>query len=119
MHIKMLKHLLSYRLSSLWIARLLLVMGMVGVLLFAVPGNVCVNSAAPDVATYINQHGGQTTPDQVAQDLLSGNLPSNVTYDQKISDVYLSTDYTGPLTAATMQDVPSQFHATATIEKES
>jgi serine protease Do len=206
MHVKILTHLLFYRVLSLWLARLLLVMGMVGVLLFAVPGNgkttyaaslhagydtdpvriavdiakpavvriltfvkghlivhfrngdvtfpqgngaysqtlsgsgafitahgdiltadhvvspprdVFVNAAAPDVATYITQHGGQTTPDQVAQDLLSGNLASSATYDQKISEVYLSTDYTGPLTVATMQDVPSQFHATATIEKES
>jgi trypsin-like peptidase len=83
------------------------------------PGDVFFNAAAPDVANYLNQHGTPTTADQAVQALLSGQLPSNASYDQKISEVFLSTDYTGPLTATTLQDVPSSLHATATIEKES
>jgi trypsin-like peptidase len=83
------------------------------------PGVVFANAAAPDVAAYLNQHGTPTTADQVAQALLSGQLPSNASYDQKTSEVFLSTDYSGPLNAATLQDVPSSLHATATIEKES
>ncbi len=83
------------------------------------PGDVFFNEAVPEVTAYLNQHGNQATADQVAQALLSGQLPSNTSFDQKISEVFLSTDYTGPLSATTLQDVPSSFRAIATIEKES
>jgi S1-C subfamily serine protease len=206
MHVKIVKHSRLYRSSSLWIARLFLVLGMVCALLLMVPGNgkttyaaslstgydtdpvktavdiarpavvriftfvkghltvrisnsnvtfpqgngaysvtlsgsgtfitahgdiltadhvvsppgdVFFNAAAPDVANYLNQHGTPTTADQVVQMLLSGQLSSNASYDQKTSEVFLSTDYTGPLNANTLRDVPSALHATATIEKES
>jgi serine protease Do len=83
------------------------------------PAEVFADSAASDVATYMNQHGSPTTADQVVQALLSSQLASDARYDQKSSEVYLSTDYTGPLTAATLADVPPSLHAAATIEKES
>jgi S1-C subfamily serine protease/large-conductance mechanosensitive channel len=72
------------------------------------------DSAANDVAAYINQNakqGSQVTPDQVDQELRSGQLPSDPKYDPATSEVFLSTSYTGPLTATSFQDVPDQIHA--------
>lgn len=64
--------------------------------------------AAPDVAAYINQHFQQkVTADQVAQELVSGQLPSNTQYDKAISRVFLSTDYSGPLNAGSLQTLPA------------
>ncbi|HEV2660377.1 MAG TPA: serine protease, partial [Ktedonobacteraceae bacterium] len=88
------------------------------------PPDVLQNAAAPDIATYINQHPetgiGQTTADQVAQALQAKQLKSTAHYDQKSSEVFLSTDYTGPLTAQTLATVPPTIHATVNrIEKES
>ncbi len=46
--------------------------------------------AAPDVANYINQNlkpSSPATKDQVAQELISGQLPSDSNYDRPISQV--------------------------------
>jgi serine protease Do len=70
--------------------------------------------AAPDVANYINQNlkpSSPVTKDQVAQELISGQLPSDPNYDRPISQVFLSTDYTGPLNAPDLSSVPAQFQA--------
>lgn len=79
--------------------------------------------AASDVAAYINQNaksGSQVTVDQVDQELKSGQLPSDPSYDPAISQVFLNTYYTGPLSATTFQDIPPQIYATVDrIEKES
>lgn len=80
-----------------------------------------INKAAPDITAYMNQHNGtQVTQDQVSQQMQNGQLPFQIQYDNKASEVFLSTDYTGPLTAGDMQSVPAQIHATVDkIEKES
>ena len=70
--------------------------------------------AAPDVANYINQNlkpGSPVTKDQVAQELISGQLPSDPNYDRPISQIFLSIDYTGPLSAPDLSSVPAQFQA--------
>lgn len=71
-------------------------------------------TAAPDVASYINQNlkpSSPATKDQVAQELTSGQLPSNSNYGTPKSQVFLSTDYTGSLNAPDLPSVPSQFWA--------
>jgi serine protease Do len=73
--------------------------------------------AASDVSSYINQNAkalglSQMTPAQVEQALDSAQMRSASSYDSPQSEVYLSTDYTGPLTATTMDQVPSTIHAT-------
>ncbi|MBV9230675.1 MAG: trypsin-like peptidase domain-containing protein, partial [Chloroflexi bacterium] len=88
------------------------------------PPDVLQQVAAGDVTTYINQHPelglGQVTPTQVAQALLSGQIASSATYDVKRSVAFLSTDYTGPLSAVKLSEVPQQFQAPVDkIEKES
>ncbi len=80
--------------------------------------------AASDVANYINRNvapgSPSVTPTQVTQQLTTGLLQSTPIYDTVSSEVFLSTDYTGPLAASTLQDVPSRFHATVDkIESES
>ena len=70
--------------------------------------------AAPDVAQYINQHHLATTtvtPDQVNQELQSGQLASTPRFDSLASTVFLSTSYSGPLTATSLQNVPSGLFA--------
>jgi S1-C subfamily serine protease len=70
--------------------------------------------AAPDVANYINQNlkpNPPVTHDQVMQELTSGQLPSDPSYGTSQSVVFLSTDYTGPLDASTLNSVPQQFQA--------
>jgi serine protease Do len=88
------------------------------------PPQVLQDAAAPDVATYISQHPNTglqaASSTQVDQALVSNQLKSTAHYDQKSSEVFLSTDYTGPLTATTLSDVPSTVHGTVDkIEKES
>jgi S1-C subfamily serine protease len=77
--------------------------------------------AGPDVTNYINQHStSQPTQGQVVQALKSGALPSLPNYDQPSSEVFLSTDYTGPLTAPDLLSVPANVHATVDrIEQQS
>src|SRR5438067_4464275 len=69
--------------------------------------------AAPDVTNYYNQHSSTpATQDQITQALTSGQLPSNGQYDTPSSRAYLSTDYTGPLSATNVQDIPQADFAT-------
>jgi trypsin-like peptidase len=79
--------------------------------------------AAQDVANYINQvlkANPPVTPDQVTAELASGQLPSNTQYSTPQSRVYLSTEYTGPLSVTDIQNVPSnQFAMVDRIEKQS
>jgi S1-C subfamily serine protease len=77
--------------------------------------------ATPDVTTYLNQHSTtQYSQDQVTRLLQSGSLPSDANYDQPSSEVFLSTDYTGPLSATNFSQIPSQIHATVDrIEQQS
>ncbi len=79
--------------------------------------------AAPDVTNYYNQHvpsNNQATQDQILQALESGQLPSDPHYDTPSSEAYLSTAYTGPLTAPDIPSIPAQFHATVDrIEQQS
>ncbi len=81
------------------------------------------DSAAKDVATYINlnaKSGSQVSVDQVDQELKGGQLASTPNYDPATSEVYLNTTYTGPLTAADFSSLPFQIHAAVDhIEKES
>jgi S1-C subfamily serine protease len=71
--------------------------------------------ASSDVAAYINQNSkpgsSQVTPSQIEQALDNGQLPSNPKYDPATSEVYLSTSYTGPLSATDFQSLPSNIHA--------
>src|SRR6266516_911705 len=88
------------------------------------PPDVLQTAAAPDVANYINQHPetgiAQTTSDQVSQALQTGQLKSTAHYDQKSSEAFLSTDYTGPLSAQNLANVPPEIHKPVDrIEKES
>jgi len=71
-------------------------------------------TAAPDVVNYINQNlkpSSPVTQSQVTQELTSGQLPSNSNYGTPKSQVFLSTDYTGPLNAPDLPSVPVQFQA--------
>lgn len=88
------------------------------------PDQVMQEAAAQDVATYINKHPGtglgQVSSDQAKQLLETGQLKSSATFDFKKSEAFLSTDYTGPLTATDLNQVPSQDHMPIDrIEKES
>jgi S1-C subfamily serine protease len=77
--------------------------------------------ASQDVSDYINHHlnpAQPTTPDQVAQELISGQLRSTSQYQQQQSFAYLSTDYSGPLSVTNFQDIPpSQYALVDQIEK--
>ena len=70
--------------------------------------------AAPDVADYINKHvpsDAPVTQDDVAQELFSGQIPSDWRYGKTRSVVYFSTDYSGPLTTTKLHKVPAQLQA--------
>lgn len=71
--------------------------------------------AAPDIANYLNQNAKpgtvQVAPDQVTQQLVQGQLKSTPLYDITASEVFLNTDYTGPLTAPDFRSIPPQIHA--------
>jgi S1-C subfamily serine protease len=70
--------------------------------------------AAPDIADYINKYVPSLAPvtqDDVTNELSSGQLLSDLHFGKNQSQVYLSTDYTGPLTATNLQKVPSTFQA--------
>ena len=67
-------------------------------------------TAAPDVANYMNQvlHANpQVTADQVAQALAGGQINSTSQYDTPQSAVYLSFAFTGPLSATSFQNIPA------------
>jgi len=72
------------------------------------------SEAAQDIADYINKHASSksaVTADDVTQELISGQLPSNVRYGKTESRVFLSTDYSGPLTVTSLHKVPAQLQA--------
>lgn len=79
--------------------------------------------AANDIANYINQHFSVNQPftaDEVIFDLESGTFPSTPTYNSAKSEIYLSTQYTGILSASKLADVPGTIHAQVDrIEQES
>jgi len=76
--------------------------------------------AAPDIASAMSQSGTQVTADQVNQQLSSGTLKSTLTIDSTSSEVFLSTDYSGPLNITSFNALPASLHATVDkIEKES
>jgi len=87
------------------------------------PAEVLQQGAAQDVSNYINSHPalglGQTTSDQVTQLLQSGQLRSSANFNSKSSVAFLSTDYTGPLSATSMDQVPTSIQSQVQIEKES
>jgi S1-C subfamily serine protease len=69
-------------------------------------------TAASDVAAYMNQHlQQQVTADQVTQELISGQLPSAPQYDKPQSQIFLSTDFSGPIAAASFQALPRSQYA--------
>ncbi|GER84616.1 hypothetical protein KTAU_32520 [Thermogemmatispora aurantia] len=84
---------------------------------------VLIKAAASDVATYYDStlaRGNQLSPDQMEQALLSGQFPSVPSYDPPLSAVYLSTDYSGPLSATRLRDVPAIYFARVDrVEQES
>ncbi len=77
--------------------------------------------AAQDVTNYYNQHSNSpATVDQITQALTSGQLPSNGQYSTPNSVAYLSTDYTGPLSATSVQNIPqADFASVDRIEASS
>jgi S1-C subfamily serine protease len=79
--------------------------------------------AAPDVANYMNtvlKVNPPVSADQVAGALASGKLSSSSQYSTPQSRVYLSTEYTGPLSAPDVQSIPSNLFAQVDrIEKQS
>ncbi len=79
--------------------------------------------AAQDVADYINQNlnpGDLWTRSDALSALQSGYLLSRAQYESPTSKVYLSTDYTGPLSNPDMDTLPSGTYADVdTIKKES
>lgn len=86
--------------------------------------DVLYTKAADDVANFINRKNqpgaGQVTSAQVAQALASGQLPSTSSFEKPISEVFLSTDYTGPLNATSIDTIPPNLHAHVdVIKKES
>ncbi|HXR64456.1 MAG TPA: trypsin-like peptidase domain-containing protein [Ktedonobacteraceae bacterium] len=79
-------------------------------------------TAAPDVATYINQKGQanqQVTADQVTQELVAGQLQSTQAYQKAQSQILRSTDYSGPLSATSFQQLPNSEFANIDQIKES
>ena len=87
------------------------------------PSQVFADVAAPDVTAYVNQHGTygmQLSVDQVNLALASGQIRSDAVYRSKSSEVYLSTSYTGPLSATSLQKLPTAIHQTVdSVEAES
>src|SRR5229473_1723176 len=80
--------------------------------------------AAQDIAKYMNgvlKANPSVTPDQVTAELASGQLSSNTQYPTPPqSQVYLSTDFTGPLNVPDIQSIPSNLFAKVdSIEKQS
>lgn len=70
------------------------------------------DTAAQDVTNYINAHSKtQATVDQVDASLKSGQISSTPQYGQVISQVFLSTQYAGTLTASSLSSVPSGLQA--------
>ncbi len=71
-------------------------------------------TAAPDIANYVNTHYQVQQPftsDAIVQSLETGDFPSTPTYGQASSKVYLSTAYTGVIQAAKFDDLPGNLVA--------
>ncbi len=71
-------------------------------------------TAAPDIADYINAHlrvNQPATSSDVVAELEAGVFPSTPAYDQASSEVYLSTAYAGPMSGTKLKDVPAKIHA--------
>jgi S1-C subfamily serine protease len=87
------------------------------------PSQVFADVAASDVTAYVNQHGTygmQLSVDQVNLALTSGQIRSDALYRSKSSEVYLSTSYTGLLSATSLQTLPTTIHQTVdSVEAES
>lgn len=70
------------------------------------------DTAAQDVTNYINAHTKtQVTVAQVDQELKTGQISSTPQYGQTISQVFLSSQFTGTLTATNLQGVPANLQA--------
>ncbi|HZO70720.1 MAG TPA: trypsin-like peptidase domain-containing protein [Ktedonobacteraceae bacterium] len=85
--------------------------------------NFLFETAASDIAGYINQHFVANPPytmTDVVGALESGFFRAETSYDQATSEAFFSTDYTGPMSASTMQTVSSDLRAPVDqIERES
>ncbi|MBA2680806.1 MAG: serine protease, partial [Ktedonobacteraceae bacterium] len=71
-------------------------------------------TAAQDIADYVNQHFATSTnytKNDVVGALDSGYFLSQKRYTDSTSEVYLSTDYTGPISAQDLQFVPNTMRA--------
>ncbi len=72
-------------------------------------------SSAPDIASYMAQHAAKgTTPptaDQVDQELVNNQLRSTITYSTPSSTAFLSTAYTGSLSAPDFNSLPTNIFA--------
>ncbi|GHO44274.1 S1 family peptidase [Ktedonospora formicarum] len=68
--------------------------------------------ATEDIANYLKSQGKQTTSKEVEQQLANGTLKADVAIDQTESEVFLSTDYTGSLSATSFSSIPSYIHKT-------
>lgn len=71
-------------------------------------------TAAQDIADYVNQHFATSTAyskNDVIGALDSGYFLSQKHYTNSTSEVYLSTDYTGAISAQDLQFVPNTMHA--------
>ncbi len=76
------------------------------------PPQTVEDAAAQDVTNYINAHSKtQVTVDVVTQELETGQLPSSLQNNQVASTVFLSIQYTGPLTEPNLQSVPANLQA--------
>jgi serine protease Do len=73
------------------------------------------SKAAEDVANYMSQNGKSITAEDVEKQLKNGQLQSTSTYETPISQVYLSTDYAGTITAPSLDKLP--LGLTAPVDK--
>lgn len=72
-------------------------------------------TAAPDIADYVNAHFQTSQPFSAADivsELVTGAFVSTPTYGQQSSQVYLSTAYTGSVSATKFENVPAGERAT-------
>lgn len=78
------------------------------------PPDVVYQLASPDVANYINQNLHPAQPvsaNDVLTELLTGQLTGNAQYTQLQSVAFLSTAFSGPLSATRFQDIPASQYA--------
>ena len=78
------------------------------------PPDVADQLASQDVANYINQNlhpAQQVSANDVLTELLTGQLAANPQYSQLQSIAFLSTAFSGPLSATSFQDIPASQYA--------